>query len=142
MSNLNGSWALTSSENFEAYIEAIGVSGENREKALKLLLSTGDGGLVEKFEIDDSSAKRSIYFGEKLFKESPKIPLNEEFEGPALDERIVKATVTTDGPNRLTRVEKGPDYQSTVVAEIHGSELVVTLTTDSGVQSIRKYKKV
>lgn len=141
MSNLNGNWALVSSDNFEAYIKAIGVSDESREKALKLLQSIGAGGLVEKFEIDANTAKRSIYFDGKLFKESPQIPLNKEVEGPALDDRIVKATVTTDGPNRLIRLEKGPNYNSTVVAEVNGSDLVVTLTTDGGVKAVRKYKK-
>lgn len=142
--HLNGSWNLVSSENFENYIEAIGVTGENREKALKLLLSTGDGGLVENYVIDSTknTIKRSVFHGGNLFKESPAISLNTEVEGPALDDRIIKLKTTVDGLNRLTRHEKGSNYESTVVYEVNGNDLVVTLKTDNGVKSVRKYKKV
>jgi hypothetical protein len=144
MADLNGSWNLVSSQNFEAYIDAIGVTSENREKALKLLQTTGDGGLVEKYEVDlaANTVKRYIYFDGKLFKESPAVPLNKEVEGTALDDRIIKVSVTTEGTNRLIRHETGSNYTATVTSEVHGSDLTVTLTTGGGVTSVRKYKKV
>lgn len=144
MAALNGNWALVSSENFEAYINAIGVTGENRDKALKLLQTTGDGGLMEKYEVDlaANTVKRYIYFDGKLFKESPIVPLNKEVEGAALDDRVIKVSVITEGTNRLIRHETGTDYSATIVSEVHGNDLTVTLTTSTGVTSVRKYKKV
>ena len=69
-----------------------GVSSENRDKALKMLQTTGTGGLVEKYEVDLSAntVKRYIYFDGKLYKESPTVPLNKEVEGKALDDRAIK----------------------------------------------------
>jgi hypothetical protein len=143
MTHLNGKWALTSSANFEPYLVAIGVADDQRAKAHESLEKTGAGGLVEEYIITaGATVQRKIYLGSQLVREGPTIPFGKEVTGPSLDGRTCQLTITENGPDKFTRSEVfGGTIKSTTVYEVHGDELVATLSSGSAT-SVRKYKKV
>jgi len=143
MANLNGKWQLEKSENFDKYMQAIGVTDENRAKGKDVLEKMGAGGLVEEYVIvSGTSIKRNIYIGGQLVRESQPAPFNTELTGPSIDGRTAKITLTENGPNKITRHEKFDNgVEATTVSEVHGGELV-TILTGGGVTSKRSYKKI
>jgi len=142
MTHLNGKWALTSSVDFEPYMKAIGVADDQRAKAHESLEKTGEGGLVEEYIITAGvSVQRKIYIGGQLVKESPAIPFGKEVNGPSLDGRTCQLKITENSPDKFTRHEVFGTVESNTIYEVHGDELVATLSA-GGATSTRKYKKV
>jgi len=143
MAHLNGKWALASSDNFEAYLKAIGVADDQRSKAHEILEKTGAGGLVEEYAVTAGvSVKRNIYLGGQLLRESPAIPIGKDIpDAPSLDGRHCQLKVTENSADKLTRHEVFGSIVSDTTYELHGDEMVATLTA-GGVTSVRKYKRV
>jgi len=143
MAHLNGKWALYSSENFEAYLKAIGVADDQRAKAHEMLEKTGEGGLVEEYTVTPgATVKRNIYIGGQLARESQPIPIGKDIpNAPSLDGRTCELKVTENSADKITRHEKFGNIVSDTTYEVQGGELVATLTA-GGVTSVRKYKKV
>ena len=143
MANLNGKWQLVSSENFDAYMQKIGVTDENRAKGKDVLEKTGPGGLVEEYVIESGkSIKRNIYIGGSLMRESQAAPFNTQVQGPSVDGRTAKITLKEESANKVTRHEIfDGGVEATTVSEVTGDQLITTLTS-GGVTSKRTYKKV
>jgi hypothetical protein len=140
MANLNGTWELTGSDHFEEYMKAIGVTDDNRAKALSLMTKTGPGGYVEVFEVTGTTIKRTITIGGQEQSASPAVPFGKEVDGQSLDGRPIKVTLTIDGPNKLIRNEVGPNYKSTITTVADGDKRTTTLES-GGVKATRTFKK-
>ncbi|ESO94070.1 hypothetical protein LOTGIDRAFT_175527 [Lottia gigantea] len=133
---LNGKWEIYSSENFENFMKAIGVTPENIEKATKAL----DANSKLTHEISGSgnswSIKTTTIMGEKEIK----FNLGEEFSTATLDGRPVKVTFTLEG-DKLVEVQKGDGFESRNERSVSGGELVAIMS-GNGVSCTRKYKKI
>ncbi|KPP59907.1 fatty acid-binding protein heart-like, partial [Scleropages formosus] len=68
-----------------------------------------------------------------------KFKLGEEFDETTADDRKVKSTVTLDG-NKLIHMQKWDGKETTLVREVNGSSLTLTLTLGD-VVSTRSYVK-
>jgi hypothetical protein len=143
MAAFNGKWQLSTSEGLDKYMQTIGVTDENRAKGKEVLEKVGIEGFAEEYAIvPGKTIKRCIYVGGKLVKEGQPFPFNSEVTGPSLDGRNCKITITENGPNKVTRVEKFDNgVEATTVTELKGDELVTTLTSGS-VVSKRTFKKI
>jgi len=143
MAHLSGKWALYSSDNFEAYLKAIGVADDQRAKAHELLEKTGAGGLVEDYTVTPGvSVKRNLYLGDQLVRESPAIPIGKDIpDAPSLDGRKCQLKVTENSADKITRHETFGSVVSDTTYERQGDELIATLAA-GGVTSVRKYKKI
>jgi hypothetical protein len=143
MAHLNGKWALYSSENFEAYLQAIGVADDQRAKAHEMLEKTGASGLVEEYAVTPgTSVKRTLYLGGQQVRESQPIPIGKDIpNAPSLDGRTCQLKVTENSADKITRHEVFGSIVSDTTYELKGDELVATLSA-GGVTSVRKYKRV
>ncbi|KAK6192552.1 hypothetical protein SNE40_004001 [Patella caerulea] len=136
MSAICGKWELCSSENFEEYMKAIGVSPENIDKAKKSLESNSK--LVH--EINGSGNSWSIKTTTNAGEKEIKFNLGEEFSTATLDGRPVKVTFSVDG-DQLVEIQKGDGFETKNVRSVSGNELTAIMT-GNGVQCTRKYKKI
>ncbi|XP_048748756.1 sodium/calcium exchanger regulatory protein 1-like [Ostrea edulis] len=135
MAALNGKWKLTEVQGFSEYMDAIGVSGDNKEKGLKMLMPEND--IVQEIAIDDEDV--SIKTITPLSTMDQKAKLNTEIDVNALDGRPMKATFKFDG-EKLVEEQKG-SFESVNVRFVQDGMLIMSQTAN-GVTSTRKYTKV
>jgi hypothetical protein len=124
-----GKWKMDSSENFDAYMKAVGVGA--------IMAKAG------------SAAKPTVYISidgdtwtlksETTFKNSEiKFKLGQEFDETTVDDRKMKTTITLVG-NKLIQDQKGT-IPSTITREVNGDKMVVTCTAGD-VVATRHYTK-
>ncbi|GAV05213.1 FABP5 [Ramazzottius varieornatus] len=135
--DITGLYKLTSSENFDEYLKAVGVSWALRT-AVKALGSVGSATVeITKIGQDEYSIKTvtSIKQAEIKFK------LGQEFVEKTLDGRDVNTTFTLTG-NTLKQTQKDPkgDFQTTVDRDFVGDEMTTTMRAKD-VVCVRKYHK-
>ncbi|KAF7691199.1 fatty acid-binding protein, heart-like [Silurus meridionalis] len=126
-----GKWRLTSSEKYDEYMIAIGVGQVTRKMsnaATPINTISMDGELIK---ISTSTTFKNT---EIMFK------LGEEFNETTADGREVKSLVTLDG-NKLIHVQKWDDKETSLVREVNGDSLTLTLTFGD-VVSTRSFMKV
>ncbi|CAD7093311.1 unnamed protein product [Hermetia illucens] len=121
-------YKLEKSENLDAYMEALGVSAENRKLGNTIfptvsLVKNGD-----EYEYTTASTVRN-----NVMKFKPGV----EFDLDTLDGRKTKAVCHFENPNKL--IQK--DSTGTITREFTGTELVSTCTTN-GITAVRYYKAV
>ncbi|XP_046584448.1 fatty acid-binding protein, heart-like isoform X2 [Haliotis rubra] len=136
MANLAGKWEIFSSDNFEEYMTAIGVSNENIDKA-KSALSAGSK-LVQ--DLSNNGSSWTIKTITKAGEKEVTFTLGEEFSTATLDGRPVKVVVTEEGGS-LVETQKGDGFETKNVRTASGDEMVMTMT-GSGATCTRKYKKI
>ncbi|KAJ8334806.1 hypothetical protein SKAU_G00404450 [Synaphobranchus kaupii] len=125
-----GKWDLKESKNFDAYMEKLGVNaimrtmGNNTKPSLKFTMN-GD---TIKF-ITESLLKTT----EITFK------LGEEFDETTADGRKSKSVITLED-GKLVHVQKWMGKETSLVREVNGNDLTLTLTMDD-VVSTRHYVK-
>jgi len=109
-----GTWKMESSENFEAYMEQVGVN-----VAMAKIGSAAKPTLVISVDGDTWTLK-----SETLFKNTKiQFQLGVEFDETTADDRKMKTTFTLDG-NKLTQDQKGAK-PSVITREVDGNKMVV-----------------
>ncbi|KAM3927956.1 myelin P2 protein-like [Leptodactylus fuscus] len=129
---LLGSWKLvdSDSDNFERFMEAVGVSMLTR-KAVKCLKP--DFFMSKNGDCYTMKTVSTFKTTEMNFK------LNEEFDEETADGRRVKSIVTCEN-GALTQKQKWANKECTIVREVKNCQLVTTCTCDD-VQCVRVYEK-
>ncbi|KAK5855144.1 hypothetical protein PBY51_005278 [Eleginops maclovinus] len=125
-----GTWNLKESEKFDEYMKKLGVGFATRKvgnitKPTTIISMDGDMVTVK----TQSSVKNT----ELSFK------MDEEFDENTADDRKVKSFVTIDG-GKLVHTQKWDGKETSLVREVQGNNLTLTLTMDD-VISIRRYVK-
>ncbi|XP_024434035.1 fatty acid-binding protein 9 [Desmodus rotundus] len=126
-----GTWKLESSENFEEYLEQLGVPVTIRHLAAleKPKISISANG--DKVRIKTESSFKNFEISFKL---------GEEFDETTADNRKVKSIVTLDGDS-LVHVQKWLGKETTIKRQIIDGKMVAKHTMNN-VVSTRVYKKV
>ncbi|XP_030248620.1 fatty acid binding protein 4b [Sparus aurata] len=126
-----GNWTLTSSENFDEYMKAIGVGFATRQMGNmakpNLVISVEDAGLI--------SMK-----SETTFKTTElKFKLNEEFDETTADGRKTKTIFTLDN-GKLVQLQTWDGKKTTLEREIQDGKLSAKCIMDD-VVAVRTYEK-
>ncbi|XP_017309761.1 fatty acid-binding protein, heart [Ictalurus punctatus] len=125
-----GTWNLKESKNFDEYMKALGVGFATRQVGSMTKPTTIisiDGDVIT---LKTSSTFKSTEINFKL---------GEEFDETTADDRKVKSLVTLDG-SKLIHVQKWDGKETTLVREVDGNNLTLTLTLGD-VVSTRSYVK-
>ncbi|XP_049440670.1 fatty acid binding protein 4b [Epinephelus fuscoguttatus] len=126
-----GTWTLTSSENFDEYMKALGVGFATRQMGNmakpNLVISVDDAGVV--------SMK-----SETTFKTTEiKFKLSEEFEETTADGRKTKTIITFDN-GKLVQEQSWDGKKTTLEREIQDGKLTAKCIMDD-VVAVRTYEK-
>ncbi|XP_077446543.1 fatty acid-binding protein, heart [Stigmatopora argus] len=125
-----GTWNLKSSENFDEYMKVLGVGFATRKvgnltKPTTVISVEGDVVTVK--------TQSTIKNTELSFK------LGQEFDETTADNRNVKSLVTVDG-GKLVHVQRWDGKETSLVREVNGNALTLTLTMGD-VVSTRSYER-
>ncbi|TTF41806.1 Fatty acid-binding protein, adipocyte [Bagarius yarrelli] len=131
MEQFIGTWKLTSSENFDEYMKAVGINIASRQIANMakpdVLFSVDDQGLI--------SLKTKTTFKTVEIK----FRLDEEFDEITADDRKAKTFIKlVDG--KLVQTQTWEGKSTMIEREVKGRELIVKCIMND-VVSIRTYKK-
>jgi len=125
---LNKKYKLSSSENFDEVMKALGVGWMTRKVGASVSPVIE---LTEKDGVYCISSKSTFKNTETIFK------IGEEFEEETPDGRKVKSVITQEG-NKLIHVQKG-EKDTTIIREYSPEEVKMTVTVDD-IVSTRIYK--
>jgi len=132
--NFVGKWNMTSSENFDAYMKAVGVNA-----LMAGMASTAKPTLYISVEGDTWHLK-----SETTFKTSKvEFKIGTEFDETTADGRLMKTTFTLEGDNKLVQSQTNTDPKgcpSVIIREVTGNKMVVTCTALDKVAT-RHYEK-
>ncbi|XP_076865054.1 fatty acid-binding protein, heart [Brachyhypopomus gauderio] len=125
-----GTWELKESKHFDEYLKALGVGFATRQigsmtKPTTIISMDGDVITLKTVSTFKST--------EISFK------LGEEFDESTADDRKVKSLVTIDG-GKLVHVQKWEGKETSLVREVDGNTLTLTLTLGN-VVCTRSYMK-
>jgi len=124
-----GTWKMESSENFDSYMEAVGVSAP-----MAKIGSMTKPTVIISVDGDTWNMK-----SETLFKNSKlQFQLGVEFDETTPDDRQMKTTFTLEG-NKLTQDQKGAK-PSVITREVSGDKMTVVCTAGS-VVATRVYSR-
>ncbi|KAJ8378452.1 hypothetical protein AAFF_G00242670 [Aldrovandia affinis] len=113
-----GKWNLKESKNFDDYMKELGVGFATRQVGSMTKPTT-----IISVEGDTVTLKT-----ESTFKNTEiKFKLGEEFDETTADDRKVKSLVTLDG-GKLVHVQKWDGKETSLVREVSGNKLTLTLT--------------
>lgn len=125
-----GSWEMVSSENFDAYLQAVGVGAPARAAA-------NTAAPVQTFSYEDGLWTLETVTG--MRNTVDEFRLDEEFDLATPDGRKATSVVTAEG-NRLTEVRSIGAGTATIVREFTDEALVVTYSA-RGVSAVRLFKR-
>ncbi|KAG7317062.1 hypothetical protein KOW79_019360 [Hemibagrus wyckioides] len=113
-----GTWNLKESKNFDEYMKALGVGFATRQVGSMTKPTT-----IISIEGDVITLKTVSTFKstEINFK------LGEEFDETTADDRKVKSVVTIEG-NKLIHIQRWEGKETSLVREVNGNSLTLTLT--------------
>jgi len=125
-----GTWNLKESEKFDEYMKELGVGFATRKvgvltKPTTIIAVEGDKVTVK--------TQSTIKNTELSFK------LGEEFDETTADDRKVKSLVKIDG-GKMVHVQKWDGKETSLVREVNGNALTLTLTMGE-VVCTRRYEK-
>ncbi|XP_066573536.1 fatty acid-binding protein, heart [Amia ocellicauda] len=125
-----GTWNLQESKNFDDYMKALGVGFATRQV----------GSMTKPTTIISQEGDTIILKTQSTFKNTEiKFKLGEEFDETTADDRKVKSLVTLEG-GKLIHIQKWNDKETSLVREVNGNQLVLTLTMGT-IVSTRSYVK-
>jgi len=131
MAGLEGKWKLETSENFDEYMKALGVSYLARKmgaSAKPNLTITSEGNRTSiKSESSVKTTEFTFVFGQ-------------EFDETTADGRKVKSTITKESDARWMHVQKG-DFPSTICRELTDPNTLVITCVAKDVTSKRVYSR-
>ncbi|XP_073472368.1 fatty acid-binding protein, heart-like [Aquarana catesbeiana] len=126
-----GTWRLVDSKCFDDYMKALGVGFATRQMA----------SLTKPTTIISLEGDVVVIQTQSTFKNTEvKFKLNEEFDETTADDRKTKSLVTVED-GKLKHVQKWDGNETTLIREVDGDKLVLTLTLGE-VVSTRHYEKV
>ncbi|NP_001085576.1 fatty acid binding protein 3 S homeolog [Xenopus laevis] len=130
MEKFAGTWRLVDSKNFDEYMKAIGVGFATRQI----------GNVTKPTTIISLDGDKIIVQTQSTFKNTEvSFKLNEEFNETTADDRKCKSLVTLED-GKLKHVQKWDGKETTLIREVDGDKLVLTLTL-ADVVSSRHYEK-
>ncbi|XP_041932079.1 fatty acid-binding protein, heart [Alosa pseudoharengus] len=113
-----GTWNLKESKNFDDYMKALGVGFATRQV----------GGMTKPTTIITMEGEIITLKTVSTFKTTEvNFKLGDEFDETTADDRKVKSLVTIDG-GKLVHVQKWDGKETTLVREVSGNTLTLTLT--------------
>ncbi|KAK1805107.1 hypothetical protein P4O66_019458 [Electrophorus voltai] len=113
-----GTWNLKESKNFDDYMKALGVGFATRQV----------GSMTKPTTIISVDGDTITLKTVSTFKSTEiNFRLGEEFEEITADDRKVKSLVNLDG-DKLIHVQKWDGKETTLVREVNGNSLTLTLT--------------
>ncbi|KAM9419141.1 fatty acid-binding protein, heart [Salvelinus alpinus] len=125
-----GTWNLKDSKNFDEYMKALGVGFATRQV----------GGMTKPTTIIEVAGDTVTLKTQSTFKNTEiSFKLGEEFDETTADDRKVKSLITVDG-GKMVHVQKWDGKETTLVREVSGNALELTLTLGD-VVSTRSYVK-
>ncbi|XP_046555029.1 sodium/calcium exchanger regulatory protein 1-like [Haliotis rubra] len=124
-----GKWNLVDTDNFDAYMQAVGVGLVTRKMA---------GALKPTQEVKVDGDNWEIKTVSTFKSSELKFTVGTTFDESTPDGRKCKTTATLDG-QKLTLEQKG-DVDSTIVRDYNNNDMVMTLTA-KGVTCTRKYQR-
>ncbi|KAM9383629.1 fatty acid-binding protein, heart [Pholidichthys leucotaenia] len=113
-----GTWDLKSSENFDEYMKALNVSFPTRSVARLTKPTTIISVDGDKITVETRSTIKNTTLSFKL---------GEEFDEKTADDRDVKSIVTIED-GKLVHVQKWNGKETSLVREVNGKALTLTLT--------------
>ncbi|KAI1901730.1 hypothetical protein AGOR_G00037400 [Albula goreensis] len=113
-----GTWNMKESKNFDDYLKALGVSFAVRQVGSMTKPTT-----IISVDGDTISLKTQSTFKNTEIK----FKLGEEFDETTADDRKVKSLITLDG-GKLVHVQKWGGNETSLVREVNGNALTLTLT--------------
>ncbi|VVC26569.1 Lipocalin/cytosolic fatty-acid binding domain,Cytosolic fatty-acid binding,Calycin [Cinara cedri] len=129
---LNKKYKLSSSENFDQYMKALGVGMLTRQ------LGNTVSPVVELTKSDDG--KYTLSSNSAFKNTSITFKLGEEFDEVTPDGRKVKSTVTQEG-NKLLHTQKSDKLVTTILREFEPDQLKMVLKVDD-ITCTRVYKPI
>ncbi|XP_024296892.1 fatty acid-binding protein, heart [Oncorhynchus tshawytscha] len=125
-----GTWNLKDSKNFDEYMKALGVGFATRQV----------GGMTKPTTIIEVAGDTVTLKTQSTFKNTEiSFKLGVEFDETTADDRKVKSLITIDG-GKMVHVQKWDGKETTLVREVSGNALELTLTLGD-VVSTRSYVK-
>ncbi|XP_026271769.1 fatty acid-binding protein, muscle isoform X1 [Frankliniella occidentalis] len=118
----NKKYKLDSSENFDDFMKALGVSFVTRQvgnAVSPVVHLTVDG---DKYTLTSTSSFKTSTISFKL---------GEPFDQETPDGRKVKATITLEGDNTLVENQEGSGKTTKIVREFSANEIKMILTVDN-----------
>ncbi|MCI4392067.1 hypothetical protein PGIGA_G00141850 [Pangasianodon gigas] len=113
-----GTWNLKESKNFDEYMKALGVGFATRQV----------GSMTKPTTIISIDGDVIMLKTVSTFRNTEiKFKVGEEFDETTADDRKVKSLVTLDG-NKLVHVQKWDGKETSLVREVDGNSLTLTLT--------------
>ncbi|KAL0962077.1 hypothetical protein UPYG_G00335390 [Umbra pygmaea] len=125
-----GTWNLKESKNFDEYMKGLGVGFATRQVGAMTKPTT----IIEVNEDTITLKTQSTFKNTEI-----KFKLGEEFDETTADDRKVKSLVKLDG-NKLIHVQKWDGKETSLVREVNGNTLELTLTIGE-IVSTRSYTK-
>uniref|UniRef100_A0A0B6ZT97 Cytosolic fatty-acid binding proteins domain-containing protein n=1 Tax=Arion vulgaris TaxID=1028688 RepID=A0A0B6ZT97_9EUPU len=139
MAHLCGQWELVScDENFDKYMEAVGVSEEKRKLAQTAL--TAQSKLKQEISLEDGttwSIKLITAAGQKI----DVYPEGKPVASTTLDGRSVSVVYSREG-DELIETQKGTGFESINTRKVSGDTMIMKFTANNGISSTRTYKKL
>jgi len=134
MSKFEGKWKLDSSENFDDYMKAIGVSYLVRKMgaAAKPVVTFSHSGDQDQWTVKSESSVKTSEFSFKF---------DQEFDETTADGRKVKSIMAKDSDTKWTQIQKG-EPQSTITRELADPNTMTAIFMAKDVTCKRIYKKV
>jgi len=124
---------LTKSDNFENYMQALGVGLVMRKMA---------NAATPVSEITQNDDQWSIKTSTTFKTTEIKFQMGKEFDEETADGRICKSTITMDEENKMLHSQTCKGQTLTILREFTPEEMVMTLEGPNNVKCTRTYKKV
>merc|ERR1712154_692173 len=135
MAALNGKWKLVAVDNFELYLDAVGVDAEARQKALQFL--TPANNIQQDIEVAGDAI--TITTITPIAPTTVTATSGASFASLYLDGREIKTVFTVEGDTLVEEIS-GP-FSTRIVRARDGDCMVMTMTSGD-VTSTRRYEKV
>ncbi|XP_062302108.1 fatty acid-binding protein, heart [Osmerus eperlanus] len=125
-----GTWNLKETKNFDEYMKALGVGFATRQV----------GGMTKPTTVIEVVGDVVTLKTQSTFKNTEiSFKMGEEFDETTADDRKVKSLITLDG-GKMVHVQKWDGKETTLVREVSGNALTLTLTLGD-VVCTRSYEK-
>jgi len=131
MSGFVGKWKLETSDNFDEYMKALGVSYLVRKMGASAKPTVVISQAGSKWTLKSESSVKTVEFT---------CSFDEEFDETTADGRKVKSTIHADSDKKWTHVQKG-DVPSTITRELTDPNTLVMTCVAKDVTSTRVYKR-
>jgi len=141
-SPFSGKWHLAAVEGAIAYYDAIKAPEEYKQKLLKIAESVKTDPTVyaEVIAVEGNTFHREVFINGEKKKDSGVLEFGVERSANIGDGRPAKITLTKESEHRIVRKEVGDGFTLTSTMEVHGDELILTMTNGTATTT-EKYNR-